>query len=63
VKREPKAFHIENTYSSGKKNANSSVSGNHIRTATSLLVVNMVAFMGRGFTGLAKHGKCLTEGL
>lgn len=63
MKRESRAFHIEDTYDSGRKNASSRVSGNHIRTSTPLLMVKMVPFVYQGLIGLVKHGKCLTDSL
>jgi hypothetical protein len=39
MKRESRAFHIEDTYDSSRKNASSRVSENHMRASTPPLMV------------------------
>jgi hypothetical protein len=52
VKRESGALHVEDTFGPGRKNVSGSVSGNHMETATPLLMITMAALLNWGLIRL-----------
>jgi hypothetical protein len=50
-------LHIEDTYGPGRKNVSGGISGNHMETATPLLMVKMATLLNQGLIGLVKHGQ------